>query len=127
MDLLISLLFDAMPNLSRQKLFGGVKLAVPEDDDKDEEDEVEDEEESLRPSTKTLCFTKFPVDWDIDDGLEVEEPEDITDDPNPSPEDVFEVDIDGEDILILDSPVLFSSPTSFSSPKFCIQEALLLI
>ena len=100
---------------SRVNLFGGVKLAVPDDEDNDEDDEVEDEEESLRPSTKTLCFAKCPVDWDNDDGLEVEEPDDITDEPNPSPEDVLEVDIDGEDILIFVWAALFPSVCSFSS------------
>lgn len=111
---------------SRWKLVGGVKSAVPEDEDKDEEDEVEEEEESLRPSTKTLCFEKFPVDWDNDDGLDADDPDDITDEPNPSPEDVLDVDIDGDDILIPDSAEPFSSASPFSSTQLCIQGDLLL-
>ena len=88
---------------SRWNLFGGVKSAVPDDEEKDDEEEVDDDEESLLPSIKTVCFAKFPVDWDNDEGFDVEEPDDNTDEPNPSPDDVLEVDIDGEDTLIFGS------------------------
>ena len=90
-----------------------MKSAIPEDEEIEEADEVEDDDDSLRPSIKVLCLAKFPVDWDSEDGLD-ELDEDITDDdPNPSAEEVFDVDIDGDEIVILEF-----SGTPFSCPPF---------
>ena len=88
---------------------------MPDEEENDDEDEVDDDEDSLLPSIKTLCFKKFPVDWDNDEGFDVEEPDDITDEPNPSPDDVLEVDIDGGDTLIFGSEAIFDSLRSLSS------------
>ena len=105
-----------------------MKSAVPDEEDKDDEEEVDDEEEeSLRPSIRTLCFAKFPVDWDNDEGFEVDDPDDITDDPSPSAEDALEVDIDGEEILIFGSEQELPSLRSASSGKLLIQVDLFVI
>ena len=105
----------------------GVKSAVPDEEDKEDEEEVDDDEESLLFSIKTLCLAKFPVDCDKDDGFEVEEPDDITDDPNPSPDEVLEVDIDGEETLIFGSEMQFNSLRSVFSVKLLIHGDLLVI
>ena len=90
-----------------------MKSAIPEDEEIEEADEVEDDDDSLLPSIKVLCLAKFPVDWDSEDGLD-ELDDDITDDdPNPSAEEVFDVDIDGDEIVILEF-----CGTPFSCPPF---------
>ena len=104
-----------------------MKSAIPEDEEIEEADEVEDDDDSLRPSIKVLCLAKFPVDWDSEDGLD-ELDEDITDDdPNPSADEVFDVDIDGDEIVILELSGPFSgAPFSGASEKVLIHGDLLV-